>query len=302
MALAEKLHHSACRSVPLKEELVEHKQHNAPRGQKTASGKGTEFFDVFDEELDGGRPPPLSEVAGPQARVLRRTVERIIESFVPVQMIDVLVPQSSMGGVQDQILQRTAEMVLEEVILVIEVPKISSLLRPPPRRVLPVPQTAEHLVEVLTEPVCVLAVLASKVFSRREILGILSGQGSTASESRVVDNPVFQGRGGCGARGGLQNSRARQNSTANLEQIVDIPARRGLTDFLPGQSSTTSSSSRLRDDADEAFTWGFRTFPRSKKVRSWVRTRGRNCSPSRAHPPGVLMRTGMLQGEMVTSL
>ena len=38
------------------------------------------------------------------------------------------------------------------------------------------------------------------------------------------------------------------------------------------------------------------------KVRSFVRTRGRNCSPSRAHPRGELMRTGMLQGDVVTSL
>ena len=109
-------------------------------------------------------------------------------------------------------------------------------------------------------------VLASKVFSRRELRGLLSGQGSKASGSRVVDNPVPQGRGGIGASGGLQGSRARQNSTANLEQIVDIPARRGLPDFLPGQSSTASSSSRLRDDADEAFTGVFSHFsPFEKK-------------------------------------
>ena len=49
------------------------------------------------------------------------------------------------------------------------------------------------------------------------------------------------------------------------EQIVDIPARRGLPDFLPDKGSSASSSSRLRDDADEAFTGFFRTFPRSKK-------------------------------------
>ena len=93
MALAEKLHHSACRSVPLKEELVEHVQYIAPGGQKTASGREAELFDVFDGELGGGRPPPLPEVAGPQARVLLRTVKPIIESFVPVPMIDVPVPQ-----------------------------------------------------------------------------------------------------------------------------------------------------------------------------------------------------------------
>ena len=66
--------------------------------------------------------------------------------------------------------------------------------------------------------------------------------------------------------GGLHGSRARQNSTRNSDQIVEIPARhRGLPDFLPGQSSAASPSSRLRDDADEAFTGVFRTFPRSKK-------------------------------------
>ena len=168
--------------------------------------------------------------------------------------------------------------------LVIEVPKILPdrdpqriVERRPPQMVVP------------TEPVCVLMVLASKVFSRRELSGLLSGQGSTASGSRVlekvVDNPVLQGRGGGGARGGLQGSRARQNSTAaDVEQIVDVPARRGLPDFLPGQSSTASSSSRLRDGADQGFQGSFRTFPRRKQVRSWVRTRGRNCSASRAHP------------------
>ena len=32
----------------------------------------------------------------------------------------------------------------------------------------------------------------------------------------------------------------------------------------------------------------FALFPKIKKVRSWLRTRGRNCSPSRAHPRGLL--------------
>ena len=32
----------------------------------------------------------------------------------------------------------------------------------------------------------------------------------------------------------------------------------------------------------------FRTFPTIKTARSWLRTRGRNCSPSRAHPRGRL--------------
>ena len=95
----------------------------------------------------------------------------------------------------------------------------------------------------------------------------------------VVDNPVPSGSWRGGARGGLQGSRARQNSTANLKQIDDIPDRRGVPDFLPNQSSTASSSSRLRDDADGALQGFLALFPVRKKVRSWVRTRARICSP-----------------------
>ena len=123
--------------------------------------------------------------------------------------------------------------------------------------------------EVPTEPVYALVVVASKVISRRELRGILSGQGSTASGSelyeQIIDNSVPQGRRGGG--GGLQGSRARQNSTAaDVEQIVDIPARRGLPDFLPGQGSTASSSSRLLDDADKGNSMSFPHFSPFKKV------------------------------------
>ena len=64
-----------------------------------------------------------------------------------------------------------------------------------------------------------------------------------------------------------------------VEQIVDIPlVGGGLQDFRPGHGSTASSSS-LNVPAgavDEPFKEFFSTFPRRKKVRSWVRTRGRN--------------------------
>ena len=63
-------------------------------------------------------------------------------------------------------------------------------------------QLGEQLVEVPTQPWYVAMVLASKVYSRREIRRILQGLDS-----------VPQGRGGGGASGGLQGSRAGQNST-----------------------------------------------------------------------------------------
>ena len=86
---------------------------------------------------------------------------------------------------------------------VIEVPKLSHDTIPQRSTVRRL-QTAEQLVEVPTDPVYVAMVLASKVYSRREIRRILSGQGSTASGSeQIVDNPVPQGR----RRGVAESSR-----------------------------------------------------------------------------------------------
>ena len=125
-----------------------------------------------------------------------------------------------------------------------------------------------------------------EALSRREIRGILSGLGSTASGfGQVLDNAVPQGRRGGGARGGLQGSpeqivdipvpqgRRRggggpqgslpgRGSTAYVEQIVEIPALGGLQGFLPGQGS---SSRRLLPDEDDGFQGVFRTFPQPKK-------------------------------------
>ena len=37
------------------------------------------FFELYDEDTEGWRPAPLSEVAGPQERVLRHIVEQIVD-------------------------------------------------------------------------------------------------------------------------------------------------------------------------------------------------------------------------------
>ena len=63
-----------------------------------------------------------------------------------------------------------------------------------------------------------------------------------------------------------------------VEQIVDPVSRGGL----PGSSSSHSPTGD-EERADEPGKGVFRTFPQNKKMRSWARTRGRNCSPSRAH-------------------
>ena len=99
--------------------------------------------------------------------------------------------------------------------------------------------------------------------ARRGLQGSRAGQNSTAYLEQIVENPVPQGRRGSG--GGLQGSLPVQNSAAVAEQIVDIPARRGLSDFLPDQGSSSSSSSRLRDVADEALQRFFALLPFEKK-------------------------------------
>ena len=224
------------------------------------------LFSLYKEEPNEGRPEAFVEPR-PQECVQRHTVEHITDLVrvdpCMVQILDAPVPQ--MGEQLPDILSFFDALVPvpEQVI---EVPKILPD-DVPMRTAVCDTQLEKQLVEVPTGLVYVALVLASKVYSRREIRGFLSGQGSTASGSRVVHNPVPQGRG----RGG-----AVQNSAAVAAQIADIPARRGLSDFLPGQGSTASSSSRLLDDADEEFKGFFALFPVGKKVRSWVRTRGRN--------------------------
>ena len=85
---------------------------------------------------------------------------------------------------------------------------------------------------------------------------------------QTVDIPVPQGGG---RHADLQGFLRGQSSTG-AEQIVDIPGG-GL--HRPGQSSSS---------ADEPGEVVFRTFSQIKKMRRVLRTRGRNCSPSRAHP------------------
>ena len=100
--------------------------------------------------------------------------------------------------------------------------------------------------------------------ARGGLQGSRARQNSSAHLEQIAEIPVPQVCGGGGALGGLLGSLQERNSAAVVEQIVDIPARRGLPDSLIGQGSS-SSSSRLRDGAGEDFTGVFRTCPRSKK-------------------------------------
>ena len=182
-----------------------------------------------DGDVLAARPDRLCEVR-PQERVLRRTVKQNVDVF-KFPFLDVLEPQKG-----NQLVEVLRKIDTRSSHQVIDVPKVFPVSVPQRRVESRLPQSAEQLVEVPTEPVYVLMVLASKVYSRRELSRLLSGQGSTASGSRVeqlLNNPVPQGRQRRG--GGLQGLRPEQNSTAaDVEQIVDIPARGGLQGFPPG--------------------------------------------------------------------
>ena len=127
-------------------------------------------------------------------------MECAIEVCPFVQILDAPVPQ--MGEQLPDILHffSTFTPDLEQVI---EVPKFLPD-DVPMRTAVRVTQLVEQLVEVPTNPGYALAVVASKLGLRREIRGVLSGQGSTASGAAlIVDTPVPQVRRG-GGSGGLQ--------------------------------------------------------------------------------------------------
>ena len=164
---------------------------------------------------------------------------------------------------------------------------------------LPVPEQAIEVPKIVLDDVPVrISVRDTQLVEQLvEVPTIISCSSLRRTAEQHVDIPVPR-RGG--RHPGLQGFPPRQTSTATpsskkriseriVEQIVDIPGG-GLQDFRPGQSSSSSSHVPARDQEglDEPGEGFFRTFPQNKKVRSRVRTRGRNCSPRRAHPPRLL--------------
>ena len=232
--------------------------HDGPRAQKTASAGLAEYFELSSDDgrpAGGERPAALLEPR-PQERDRRHTGV----GYEIAQNLEVPVPQ--MG---EQLPAAQLPVVAEPVI---DVPKILPQVIPLRRRRRRT-QLAEQLVHVPT------------------VVSYSSLQQLTAEQ--IVDIPV---PGGGGGRGSLQGSRVRprpnraaycgadsraedrfprQNPAADVGQFPDIPARRGLSDFLPGQGSSASSSG-LHDGADDGIQGFFRTFPRHKKSPKPVRS------------------------------
>ena len=215
--------------------LAESTHHSAPRGQKKARAGG-EARDA----LHGYVP----EAPLPQGRILRHVV-----GHLPAPSLDVPVPQ-----MVDQLpdIEQLFRALSPDPEQVIEVPKILPL-DVPVRAALRVTQLVEQLVEVPTT-------VSYSSFQR--------------TVEQLVDIPV-PGRGG--GISGLHGSLPGQSSTALpsleriseriVEQNVEFPVDGGLQDFLPGQSSSATSSSPagVRGSADGPVERVFRTFPQIKK-------------------------------------
>ena len=248
----------------------------------------------------GSRPPCRGEPRGPQERDQQRTVEQIAVYAPMVQILDAPV----------------AQMVEQLSNLV----QFFNILRPDPEPVIEVPKILPH--DVPPRRLCRDSQLAEQLAEVPTILYFLKQR----IPKQIVDNPIPHG--GRGVSGGLQgflpghveqtvdfpapcrsvrrlqgflpeqsstvtsSSSLERMSERNVEQIaVSRGFGEGLQDFLPGQSSSSSSHDPARVAAalDEPGEGGFALFSKLKKVRNWVRTRVGECTPVSAHPRQLLI-------------
>ena len=125
-------------------------QHHTSRGQKTARAGGEARValhgQVPEAPLPGGQPAPQSEVAGWQSRVLRHTVDQIVDAVPGLPTLDGPVPLMVEQLVDVLQLFDALIPVAEQVI---DVPKIF-IERIPLRTSVREPQLAEQLVQVPT--------------------------------------------------------------------------------------------------------------------------------------------------------
>ena len=243
--LAETFHHSSAPFPPkFMEELVgRHVQHDALRGTEDGKDHGGHALHVEDQcgrgssalrKPGGGRPAPLPEVAGRHV-CLERHVMKDLGSVCPlVQILDL--PVSQMADYVVGALRLLDRPMAEQVI---EVPKISCSPCPS-RSFVPVPQSAEQLVEVPT------------VLTPTRIALRIAEQ--------IVDTPVPRGRG--------QGSLPGQSTTATASSLERITERtvEQIVDTSPPGAGLGQGASSSAGPADEDYTKFFAVFPMEKSA------------------------------------
>ena len=267
MALAEKLHHSAQRPE-MARAGVWGREMNYTATIRDPPTPQPELFSLYDEEPGGLRPDRMPTLSGPQEQVLRHTVDQIVVAVSALPTFDVPVPQTV-----DQLVGALLHLdtpIPEHAIF--EVPKISCPSRFP-RSALREPQKAEQLVEaptlvslveVIEQPVdipvraWVVLVDVFKVFSLARVPRLWS-RSPTLQFLVVVSMEVPKV---------FTQDRVQQQSQS-----------RSLTFQFRTVAATSKilvSHRFLQKLLEKRFKGFLALFPGGKKVRRWVRTRGRN--------------------------
>ena len=251
MVLAETFHHSSAPFPPkFKEEWVgRHEQHAALRGPKTARTKeathftsstmvarGPELFSL-EEEPGGGRPAPVSEVAGWQEKVERHFMEDLGELAPLVQILDLPVPQ-----MVETTLQTPCGSWISRLPS-----RLSKCPRSPALRV-------HHVLSFLRRsqrnswwkcrPYCLLCGSRSRSSALQFLMVVVKVLSQDRVHQRLANAFLSE-----------LWSRSSFFPEQTVEQIVDTS---------PGDGCGLGSSSSA-GPADEDFTGGFRTFPHGQK-------------------------------------
>ena len=255
---------------------------------------GTEYYELSDEDVvpaRGSRPPCLGEPRGPQERDLPRTVEQIAVHAPMVQILDAPVTQM-VEQLPD--VMRFFDFLLPVPEQVIEVPKIL-LDDVPMRTVVRDTQLVEQLVEV---PTIVSWSMLQQIMEQNVdipvvdrgsgagggLSGFLPGQYSMTGE-QIVDNPV-PGRGeGISGLQGFFPDRVQQRRLSRRSLTFPVEVFKVLILDRVRQCLRPFTLQLVRTMTRMSLVKGFfALFPKIKKVRRSLRTRGRNCLRTPAHP------------------
>ena len=247
----------------------EHEEHNALRRQKPPPLQA--FFRLYDEEdAEGGLRPGSVTDLRPQERVLRHTVEHIVDfvRFAVPQMEDQL------PDIMHFLSTFTPDP--EQVMEVLKILPDDVPMRTAVRDT----QLAGQLVEVPTNPGYDFAVVASKVFSRRDFSQDRVQQRLGPSRSLTFQFLRVGGRVAEVFKVLSQHRIQQRMWSRSLKfQLVEVfkVFAQAMVPLLPHRVDCFTTQMK-------EFKWFFALFPGPKKMRRCPASRVRECRQVSAHP------------------
>ena len=282
MALAEKLHHSAQRPDMARAGVWGHEL-NYTATIRDPPTPQPELFSLYDEEPGGSRPDRMPTLSGPQEQVLRHTVDQIVVAVSALPTFDVPTCR-----------RRWTSWWMRSCTWIRRFPSTLSSKCPRSRahpvflvrlsvsrrrrnswwkrqlsclswRLLSSPLTFQFALGMVLVDVF-------KVFSLARVPPRLWSRSPTFQFLVVVSMEVPKV---------FTQDRVQQQSQS---KSLTLQFR-----TVAATSKILVSQRFLQKLLEKRFKGFLALFPGGKKVRRWARTRGRNCSPSRAHPRRELM-------------